>query len=265
MQSISNGSAQQCPNNNCGPQVIRDSDGHQHLAPLTTDPNTGQLGYSYIQYEQGKVHIDGYPDTIGSMIPHLRYAAANVSDTNNFLFASWQQQNPNSAANTASGIQKSNPCEGKAYADLDYYTPQPRGKNRPMESGIEHITRRHILLDSGGYYRITDPRTFVPTPQQASKYIFDSFVASLAEAQAFVIAANGMIFDEAQKNQTFYRDRATGNYVFYHNFGVAFNPQSNTAAWGIGVQRRTSTLTLTGTLVVNKDCSRVVTSFPGNP
>jgi hypothetical protein len=45
MMSI--GFAQQCPYNNCGPKVISDPAGHDHLVPLSTDPSTGALGYSY--------------------------------------------------------------------------------------------------------------------------------------------------------------------------------------------------------------------------
>jgi hypothetical protein len=37
--------AQQCPNNDCGPRVVRGRDGNPHLTPLTTNPNNGTLGY----------------------------------------------------------------------------------------------------------------------------------------------------------------------------------------------------------------------------
>ena len=47
MRFINNGSAAQCPNNNCGPQIVHDSAGNPHLAPLGTNPNTGSLGYYY--------------------------------------------------------------------------------------------------------------------------------------------------------------------------------------------------------------------------
>jgi YD repeat-containing protein len=54
-QAIENGAAGQCPNNDCGPRMVHDSQGNPHLAPLDWNPQTGKLDYWYQATQIGGV------------------------------------------------------------------------------------------------------------------------------------------------------------------------------------------------------------------
>jgi YD repeat-containing protein len=63
--------AQQCPNNDCGPHLAPDAHGNPVLTPLTTNPNTGQLGY----WANGPTGPGLIYDTVGN--PHFVTVSAD--------------------------------------------------------------------------------------------------------------------------------------------------------------------------------------------
>lgn len=61
---MASGAIEQCNDNNCGPRLGHDQSGNPKLVPLTTNPNTGQLGYWPNGYNNDGVTSDG----IGAVI-----------------------------------------------------------------------------------------------------------------------------------------------------------------------------------------------------
>jgi hypothetical protein len=77
------------------------------------------------------------------------------------------------------------PCAGKKASDLDYNTPRFRGNDKngqPIyENGIDHITKNHILVDSGQFF--LTPSRLPIAAQQKSKYVFQDNVTTVKDAQ----------------------------------------------------------------------------------
>jgi hypothetical protein len=62
LRMLDSGAARQCPDNYCGPRVFIDpKTGKPVVAPLITNPDTGQLGYNVPILGRVDVNIPGYP------------------------------------------------------------------------------------------------------------------------------------------------------------------------------------------------------------
>jgi hypothetical protein len=76
-------------------------------------------------------------------------------------------------------------CDGKQASDPDYSTPRFRGNDkngRPInENGIDHITKNHILVDSGQFF--LTPKRLPIAAQQKSEYVFQDNVTKLDDAE----------------------------------------------------------------------------------
>jgi subtilisin family serine protease len=289
MRMLDTGSAVQCPNNDCGPRAVTVN------ITYTSGRTETHRGFVNDPFFNMNVTFTGFQARLAAMgFNHgldrgFSWAARNavsyamfgsrLPDSNEPRGAAFfaPQQSPNSATNTGNPntrgggnsatnsnvTEKKNPCAGKSYSDLNWRDPFKRGKK--TESGLDHVTERHILLDNGGFYSITDYRAFVPLPQSKSKYIFNSSVVSLAQAQHTIIAANSVVFREAQANGTYYTDMRTKNFVMSYTFPVAVNVLTRDFVGGIGIQRRTSRIVFTGYFIVDPTCTNVVTAYPGSP
>lgn len=67
-----------------------------------------------------------------------------------------------------------------------------------MESGKDHITRRHILLDDGT--TLLQPKILPVRSQSSSKFVFQDNVANKEEAFNSVKAAIAYVFDSAVRD-----------------------------------------------------------------
>ncbi len=158
---------------------------------------------------------------------------------------------------------KADPCAGVKADGLDYTTPRFRGYDKngqPIyENGIDHITRRHILVDSGEFF-LTPSR--LPTlAQQSSKYVFQENVWTVKNAQGLVIAFNAWLFQNGKRET-----QRNGNIQITGVYPVT--PKSDGGLFigtGFDAKRGFGAPTNAGTLIVDKNCVGVVTSFPGLP
>ena len=157
------------------------------------------------------------------------------------------------------------PCAGKKASDLDYSTPSYRGTDKNgqaiYENGIDHITRRHILVDSGEYF--LTPSRLPISRQESSKYVFQDNVTTLKDAQKLIIAFNSYLFDTGKKEFQAGSNsniRITGFAPITPKFGGG-------VFFGTGFDRKRGfgLPTNAGTLIVDSSCTLVVTSFPGLP
>jgi len=92
------------------------------------------------------------------------------------------------------------PCAGVEAADLDYDRPLVTQGGK-KETGMEHITVNHILLDGSKTDVLTPSRTPI-VAQTKSKYLFQDGT-TLEIAQASIVRFNAYLFESA---------KATGNY-----------------------------------------------------
>lgn len=146
---------------------------------------------------------------------------------------------------------------------MNYGLLRNRGKdangNMITEDGMQHITRRHILDDSGKFF--LTPNKLPIAAQGASKYVFQDNVTTLADAQSLVRAVNATIFERA-KGDGHAWSYSRGNIVMTLVFPVIPRPDGGVFA-GIGFDRNYGfgTPTNAATLVLANNCKDVITSF----
>lgn len=161
--------------------------------------------------------------------------------------------------------QQNNPCDGVKASDLDYTMVRYRGKDTNgqfiNENGIDHITRRHILLDDPTKGFLTQSKLPIAV-QSASKYVFQDNVTTLNDARKLVIAANRVVFNAKKSNYVW----SNGNIVMSFVFPVI--PKMSGGVFmgtGFDVKRGWGLPTNAITLVLGSDCKEVKTSYPGLP
>lgn len=187
-----------------------------------------------------------------------------MGETDSLLVAAGYvtQQNPLPGPKPAPAPTPAIPCAGKKASDLDYKTPRFRGYDnngqKIYENGIDHITKNHILVDSGQFF--LTPSRLPIAAQQKSKYVFQDNVTTLKEAQELVIAFNAWLFDNGIKKFSGNNIQITGVYPITPNFnGGVFVGTGFDTKKGFGLP------TNAGTLIVDSQCKGVVTSYAGLP
>jgi RHS repeat-associated protein len=155
--------------------------------------------------------------------------------------------------------QQSNPCAGVKASDLDYSVVRKRGPGL-FENATDHITRRHILVDSGAYF--LTPSKLPIQAQNASKYVFQDNVTKLGDAQALVQKLNAVIFTANQANPQW----SHGNILMTFTAPPVPNAGGGVfAGFGFDRNRGFGLPTNAATLILASDCKTVITSYPGLP
>ena len=162
---------------------------------------------------------------------------------------------------------ENNPCAKFDASDLNYGLVRNRGKDSIgitiIEDAMQHITRRHILVDSQQFF--LTPSRLPIAAQGASKYVFQDNVTTLTDAQKLVRAVNATIFEHAKSDEHAW-SWSRGNIVMTVIFPVI--PRMDGSVFsGLGFDRNRGfgAPTNAATLVLDSNCKDVITSYPGKP
>jgi RHS repeat-associated protein len=135
---------------------------------------------------------------------------------------------------------KPNPCPKTSPSQLDYSTPRQYA-NGP-DTPLNHITINHILPSPGN-----------------SQYIFQPNVTSLPAQQSYVISVNAVVFLNGSPTI-----QTNGNIIYTFIFPPMYDPTTKTLYAGVGKDvTNNNQITNTASLVIEANCTTVVTSFPG--
>ena len=174
------------------------------------------------------------------------------------------QQNPSSGV-TGGASGSIDPCTNVSASDLNYYKVRYRGNDssgKPIyENGIDHITRRHILLDDPNQGILTQSKLPIAA-QSASKFVFQDNVTTVKAAQGYVIQAGTVVFQAKKSNYKISR----GNIVMTFFFPVVPRMGGGVfAGIGFDVKRGFGLPTAAMTLVLDRNCKDVITGYAGRP
>lgn len=173
-------------------------------------------------------------------------------------------QNPLKGVTGGASGQK-DPCAGLKASDLNYGKERFRGYDKDgnaiSENGIDHITRRHILLDDPSKGFLTQNKLPI-LAQGSSKYVFQDNVTTLSNAQNLVVRLNAVVFEAAKDDYSWSR----GNIVMTVTF-PAIPKSSDEFFAGIGydLKQGFGTPSNSATLILGRDCREVITAYPGRP
>jgi hypothetical protein len=164
------GAVEQCPDNNCGPRRGHDKYGNPVLVPLTTNPNTGQLGYFPNGYGAGEwgITIDGlgHPTASAWTEGYTGYVWKTICVDGECSFGPEPTAYSGSEYFQAAdfdtdGIAKLVNATLSSASCADCYQRilgSASAKNPPLDGGnMEAIFRRFLAQKKGGFTR-TKPR-----------------------------------------------------------------------------------------------------------
>lgn len=165
---------------------------------------------------------------------------------------------------TGGASGQKDPCKGLTASDLNYDESRRTGRDANgdiYETGMQHITNRHILLDDPSNGFLTQDKLPIAA-QKSSKYVFQNNVTTLSNAQSLVRRLNAVVFEAAKDDYSWSR----GNIVMTVTF-PAIPKSSNEMYAGIGfdLKQGFGTPSNTATLILGRDCKEVITSYPGRP